>query len=101
MSKSLDQLAKNLANGMSRRKALWTFITSLGVVTAFTGRKAYAGGLVECAGFCDAQALLFVEACLQASRSCGPGYCADFSIITINAGSLPYSCVPVLRINQG
>ena len=43
MSKSLDQLARNLASGMSRRKALWQFVSGLGVVAALTGRKAYAG----------------------------------------------------------
>ena len=42
MSKSLDLLAKNLASGMSRRKALWSFFSSLGVVGIFTGRKAFA-----------------------------------------------------------
>ena len=43
MRKSLDQLARNLASGMSRRKAIWQFVGGLGVVAALTGRKAYAG----------------------------------------------------------
>jgi hypothetical protein len=110
VSKSLDQLARNLASGMSRRKALWTFITGLGVVATFTGRKAYAGGLGRCAGFCDAQALVFLEMCLEASRSCGTDSCAEYTMISINGGggigvnggggigvngSGPFTCVPV------
>ena len=60
MSKSLDQLARNLASGMSRRKALWQFVSGLGVVAALTGRKAYARSPF-CEEFCAAQAEIFYE----------------------------------------
>ena len=99
MSESLDQLAKNLASGMSRRKAIWQFITSLGVVAAFTGRKAYAVPSGGCAEFCEAQTLIFHDLCLEASARCRPGYCAEFTLIRVN-GQAPYSCVPVFRINS-
>jgi len=113
MSKSLDQLAKNLASGMSRRKALWSFITSFGAVAALTGRKAYAGTQNQCAAFCDAQAGMFYELCIQTSLECGTGSCAEFSFIgingsepigvdgaatlAINSTTLSYHCVPVTR----
>lgn len=83
MSKSLDQLARNLASGMSRRKALWQFVSGLGVVAALTGRKAYARSPF-CAGFCAAQAEIFYGLCLEASLCCGRGSCAEFSLIGFN-----------------
>jgi hypothetical protein len=102
MSKSLDQLAKNLASGMSRRKALWQFFGSLGVVAAFSGRKASAcgpGGV--CREFCEQQAQMFMEMCLEASETCPPGYCAEFTLVGFNGGAgisvngSPHICVPV------
>jgi hypothetical protein len=118
MSKSLDQLARNLAGGMSRRKAIWQFVSGLGVVAALTGRKAYADDLDQherrCRDFCHEQAETFKEYCLQASDSCAEGYCADVTLncgggIGINGGlgingtgvisvnGSPYTCVPVYR----
>jgi hypothetical protein len=87
MSKSLDQLARNLASGMSRRKAIWQFITGLGVVAALTGRKAYAeGGNGRCGFFCDEQALIFAEACYEASAFCPKGTCPEFTLIELRTG---------------
>jgi hypothetical protein len=108
MSKPLDQLARNLASGMSRRKALWQFVSGLGVVAALTGRKAYAKSPF-CAEFCAVQAEIFYGLCLEASLCCGPGCCAEFSLITLNSTTVfaatgtkstiginggPWICVP-------
>lgn len=87
MRASLDQLARNLASGVSRRKALWQFVSSLGVVGALTGRKAYAdirGHHHGCERFCEEQADLFQRICMQASEDCSRGYCAEFSLFGIN-----------------
>jgi hypothetical protein len=97
MSNSLDQLARNLASGMSRRKALWQFITGLGVVAAFTGRKAYAGTAGLCSGFCEEQAHIFYEQCIRVSGYCGTGRCAEFTPVNFNGGGIlaPFICVRV------
>lgn len=117
MSKSLDQLARNLAGGMSRRKALWQFFTGLGVVGALSGSKsAYAVDHGDsCRDFCDAQAEIFKNLCREASDSCCHGFCAEMSPIRFNGspalnfnggakicfnGTAPggaYTCVPVYR----
>lgn len=98
MKKSLDELARNLASGMSRRKAIWQFVGGLGVVAALTGRKAYADGV--CEGFCEEQAEIFRNLCLQASKRCPSGRCAEFTLIHllevgVNGG--PFICV---RVNE-
>jgi hypothetical protein len=66
---------------MSRRKALWQFITSLGVVAAFTGgRTAYARDRRHrCEHFCEEQARQFLEACLEYARCCPEGSCPEFT----------------------
>ena len=114
MSRALDQLAKDLAAGVSRRKALWRFVSGVGVLGVLSQRKAsaiisgqpFAG---PCESFCQQQAQLFVNICMAASTNCAPGSCAEFSTITINAtlpppqiqsinGSIPLNgqwiCVP-------
>jgi hypothetical protein len=108
MSNSLDQLARNLASGMSRRKALWQFVSGLGVVAALTGRKAFAGNRHQCEEFCEEQAEIFKHLCIEASKYCKSGHCAewtligfngtiaisgDSTLIGINGG--PFVCVPV------
>ena len=97
MRKSLDELARNLASGMSRRKALWQFITGLGVVAAFTGRKAYAGTPALCGKFCEKQASIFLEQCIRVSGYCGTGRCAEFTPVNFNGGGIlaPFICVRV------
>ena len=109
MRKAIDQLSKNLANGMSRRKALWQFVSGLGAVGAagaLSGKKAYASSTVslQCQIMCNTQAqeILtichningnnvvrevvcqgisdeFLSACLQASGHCRSGFCAEFT----------------------
>jgi len=83
MSKSLDQLARNLASGMSRRKALWQFVSGLGVVAALTGRKAYAHDHEHrCRDYCREQAEYLERLCMEYSEEyCSHGYCADYSIV--------------------
>jgi hypothetical protein len=80
MSKSLDQLARNLAGGMSRRKALWQFVSGLGVVATLTGRRAYAGYSEPCSDYCEEQAEIFKSQCLEYSAECPPDYCADMTL---------------------
>jgi hypothetical protein len=106
MSKSIDQLSKNLASGMSRRKALWQFVTGLGAVGAVGVLGAKKGKAattsLECQIFCNTQAqeILticrsingnnvvreiicnevvseFQAACVTASAYCRPGFCAE------------------------
>jgi hypothetical protein len=109
MRKAIDQLSKNLAGGMSRRKALWHFVTGLGAVGAagaLTGRRAYASNVVslECQILCNTQqqeilticyningntvlrevicsgiADEFLSGCLEASSHCRSGSCAEFT----------------------
>lgn len=106
MSKSLDTLAKNLASGMSRRKAIWQFITGLGALGALSSRQAYANepdGV--CRDFCREQAEIFKSLCIEASQQCERGTCAELSLLTggslqVNGGGYslngsPFICVPV------
>jgi len=93
MSKSLDLLSRNLASGMSRRKAFWSFVTSLGAIGALTGRKASADESYGiCDDFCAIQAAAFLRACVAASKICPSGTCAE-AYISFNGG-------PVLSINS-
>lgn len=103
MKQALNQLSKNLARGMSRRRAFWQFITSLGVVGELTGRKAMADG--GCGDFCQQQAQMFQTMCIALSQTCSSrtaGTCAEISIngsLSINATRFPATivamCVPV------
>jgi hypothetical protein len=116
MKASLDQLARNLASGVSRRKALWQFVSGLGILGALTGRKASGVPFREphpyCLGSCQQQADLLLALCLEASESCSEGYCAELCLsgIGINATTInpiifngsepigvnggPFICVP-------
>jgi hypothetical protein len=69
MSESMDALSKNLANGMSRRKALWRFVAGLGAVGVLTGRKAKADTGLVCEIWCNTQKTLFLNLCLQSYAS--------------------------------
>ena len=49
MSKKIEELSKNLAGGMSRRRALWRFVTGVGAVGGvglLASKKAKAGTAV-------------------------------------------------------
>jgi hypothetical protein len=93
---------------MSRRKALWQFVSGLGVVAALTGRKAFAHDHKHhCHEFCEEQAEIFKHLCIEASELCGPGCCAEFTLIgfngtiaisdvtTVGINGSPFVCVPV------
>jgi len=69
MSESIDALSKNLAKGMSRRKALWRFVAGLGAVGFLTGRKAKADTGLVCEIWCNTQKTLFLNLCLQSYAS--------------------------------
>jgi len=69
MNESLDLLSKNLASGMSRRKALWQFVSGLGALGLLTGRKAKADTGLVCEIWCNTQKTLFLNACLNVQAS--------------------------------
>jgi len=94
MRASLDQLARDLASGVSRRKALWQFVGGLGILGALTGRKAnaigFGGRRNDCSGFCREQAEFFQRVCEYASESCSQGSCAELSFTGIGInGTFP------------
>ena len=102
MSEKLETLSRDLASGMSRRRAFWQFVTGLGVIGALTGRKAKAAQNIACYDFCGAQAQILMNLCLSASNSCKPGTCAEISLVrsgptpsvNFNGTGSPYVCVP-------
>ncbi len=101
MSEKLETLSRDLASGMSRRRAFWSFVTGLGVFGVLTSRKAKAMQNYACYDFCGAQAQILMNMCLAASQSCKPGTCAEISLIrsvpsvSINGtGGGPFVCVP-------
>jgi hypothetical protein len=69
VNESLDLLSKNLASGMSRRKALWQFVSGLGALGFLTGRKAKADSGLVCEIWCNTQKTLFLNLCLQSYAS--------------------------------
>jgi len=108
MSKSIEKLSRDLASGVSRRKALWGFVTGLGAVGAigaFGAKKANAASNVNllcqiscntqaqdltkaCRAFygnnvvrevvCNGVAAVYSQACLAFSAHCRSGFCAEF-----------------------
>jgi hypothetical protein len=78
MSKLIDELSKNLASGMSRRRAFGRCFAGIGMAAGalLTGKKAFAN--TTCAAFCAAQELQGRDfaACVAASAHCPPGHCA-------------------------
>ena len=102
MSKKLDQLSRNLASGMSRRKAFWSFITGLGAAGTFAGTAFADGHDGGCDDFCEAQADAFRRVCMAAARSCTvKGTCPQ--VLSFNGGveirlnGSNVICVPVRR----
>jgi hypothetical protein len=86
MKEMVDRLSRDLASGISRRKALWMFIAGSGVVGAFAGQKASAESLpskILCAESCARQAEAFMQLCIEASAGCPNGYCAEFTMLPI------------------
>jgi hypothetical protein len=81
MKQSFDELAENLATGISRRKALQRFAAGLGAALAavFTGRPAAAQGNSVCVRWCrDTLGLTGSDLglCISESAHCPPGQCA-------------------------
>jgi len=98
MSKQIEELSRNLAGGMSRRRAFWRFFAGVG--GALLGGKAATArneGNSICVDFCRNYALNGKEGlsgeefgrCVAASTRCPPGHCA----VMINSGD--YICVPL------
>ena len=99
MSKGLDELSKDLASGMSRRKALWRFFAGAGAALGaglLGGKRVQAQGNNTCVVICKAIAQLqffsnqppnFVGECVSASAHCPPGECAE--PIFVNGGGGP------------
>jgi hypothetical protein len=92
MSKLIDELSKNLASGMSRRRAFGRCFAGIGMAAGalLTGKKAFASGTI-CLAFCQAQEVQGRDfgACVGASAHCPPGSCA----FVTNGGS--FVCAPV------
>lgn len=53
MGKAMEQLAKNLANGMSRRRALWRFGAGFPLLGLLSTNKAKADGKENCLQFSE------------------------------------------------
>jgi len=101
MSKKLDQLSRNIASGMSRRKAFWSFITGAGAAGALAGTAFGGDHFDDCEDYCEAQALAFQRICMAAARSCTGDMCPQ--VVSINGGleirlnGSTVICVPVNR----
>ena len=92
MGKALDDLAKDLATGHSRRTALKRFVMAIGAAAgAQVGRPASAPGNARCVRSCREQGLRGREfgACVAASAHCPDGECA----FVLNGNVV--ACVPV------
>ena len=94
MSRHIEELSKNLAGGMSRRRALRLFLMGVGA-TLIGGRTAAARrgrGNSICVQFCrHTQSLSGRDfgKCVSASAHCPPGQCA----FAINGGQ--FICVSI------
>lgn len=92
MSKLIDELSKNLASGMSRRRAFGRCFAGIGMAAGalLTGKQAFATGNNTCVAFCKAQELPGRDfgACVAASAQCPHGQCAFMT----NGGS--FICAP-------
>jgi hypothetical protein len=79
MGKAVENLAKDLATGLSRRTALRRFFVAVGAaVGTLVGRRASADSNEACVTLCREQELLGRDfgACVAASAQCPPGECA-------------------------
>jgi hypothetical protein len=93
MSKRIEELSKDLAGGMSRRRAFWRFFAGTGAALFVTTKPASAGieNIISCVEFCLYQRLEGKEFddCVIKSALCPRGECAVMS----NGGH--FICVPV------
>jgi len=76
MRKEIDILSKNLASGMSRRKALLNFLAGFGAVGALgvlTSKKARANGVEYiCEDICATKMQLILTCCNEAVANSNP-----------------------------
>jgi len=81
MSKHIEELSKDLAGGMSRRRAFWRFCAGIGGAL-FAGKAASAAVPVDiCVEYCRSTSLNLLEfdECVIASAFCPRGECAMVS----------------------
>jgi hypothetical protein len=83
MKEMVDSLSRNLALGVSRRKALWMFLAGSGVFGAFARQKASAASASLCHDSCRQQAVDFYELCINAAENCPYYYCPEFTLLPI------------------
>jgi len=80
LAKNIDQLAKDIATGMSRRKAFGRFAGGMGAafLALLSRRPAQAEGNDICVAFCRSQGASGRDfgQCVSFSAHCGPGECA-------------------------
>jgi hypothetical protein len=92
MSKRIEALSKDLAGGMSRRRAFWRFFAGAGAA-AFAARPASAGilNIVSCVDFCLYQRLegLEFDECVIASALCPRDECA------VSSNGRHFICMPI------
>jgi len=78
MSKHIEELSKDLAGGMSRRKAFWRFFAGIGGIF-LAGKTASAAPPVDiCVAYCrmESSNLFEFDECVIASAFCPRGECA-------------------------
>jgi hypothetical protein len=103
MKEIVDRLSREMALGVSRRKALWMFLAGAGVWGVFGGKKASASSLAPsllCVESCALQAEAFLQLCITASEKCPRGYCAEFTLLTLNATVLTLNGSQVIRFEE-
>jgi hypothetical protein len=92
MMKRVEDLSKNLAGGMSRRKAFWRFLAGTGAALFASTRPASGGieNIVSCVEFCLYQRLegKDYDDCVIKSATCPRGECAMMS-------NGHFICVPI------
>lgn len=99
MSKAIQQLSRDLARGISRRRALWRFVTGLGGLGLLTRKKASAAGVscFECFEFVYEDCLLEggVNCVLEAefAYEC----CLSSGVCEVLINSTGVGALPVLR----
>jgi hypothetical protein len=102
MKEIVDRLSRDMAQGVSRRKALWMFLAGSGVLGVFGVQKASASPLSSkllCTESCVQQAEAFLDLCITASRNGPNGYCAEFTLIKVNSTQLKINST-LLNVNS-
>ena len=103
MNDIVDRLSKDMALGLSRRKALWMFLAGSVGLGAFAGKKASASpapSKLICAESCALQAEAFLQLCIVASENCPKGYCAEFTLLNVNATTLNINGSQIIKFDE-